>query len=150
MVKEIVKDLEKLSGKTLMCVDMKLANQVVADLIDTANAHIDPEKDMTCVGLASNQIGSSERICIIKKGEREDGSTIWLPLINPVIIDKSKRTFVSEEGCLSLDGLRKVDRYEWVEVMYKDIHKKMHRAKLRGGMCIIVQHEIDHLNGILI
>lgn len=109
------------------------------DLLDTLEAHRDH-----CVGLAANMIGSTKAIIAILDGERA------MVLYNPVITKHSPAFYDTEEGCLSLPGQRPCRRYDWVEVKYEDasFHKKKQRFK--GFTAEIVQHEMDHLEGILI
>ena len=70
-------------------------------------------------------------------------------MLNPVIV---KRTgpYETEEGCLSLEGVRRTTRYQEIEVEYQDIHFCKHRQKYSGWIAQIIQHECDHLNGIII
>ena len=109
------------------------------DLLDTLSAHSD-----TCVGLAANMIGVSKAIIAIRDEKR------FLLLYNPVITKHSPTSYDTEEGCLSLAGKRPCRRYDWVEVKYEDenFHKK--RKQFQGFTAEIIQHEMDHLEGILI
>ena len=70
-------------------------------------------------------------------------------MLNPVIVSKSG-AYETEEGCLSLDGVRKTTRYEQIEVSYQDLMMKPHRQKYSGYVAQIIQHEVDHCDGILI
>ena len=70
-------------------------------------------------------------------------------MLNPVIVSKSG-PYETEEGCLSLDGVRKTKRYEVIEVSYKDLNMKPHKQRYSGYVAQIIQHEIDHCNGVLI
>ena len=108
------------------------------DLQDTLRANKD-----RCVGMASNMIGIKKRIIIVNLGFRN------LVMYNPVIKKKSG-SYEAEEGCLSLEGVRKTIRYQNVEVEYLDENWKKQRMKLSGWPAQICQHEIDHLNGIII
>ena len=108
------------------------------DLQDTLRANKD-----RCVGMAANMIGIKKRIIIVNLG-------FWnLVMYNPVIKKKSG-SYEAEEGCLSLEGVRKTIRYQNVEVEYLDENWKKQRMKLSGWPAQICQHEIDHLNGIII
>ena len=97
-----------------------------------------------CVGLAANIIGSSRAIIAVLDGEKP------LLMYNPVITKSSLSMYDTEEGCLSLPGLRPCQRYEWIEVSYEDLsfHKK--KKRFHGFTAEIIQHEMDHLEGILI
>ena len=108
------------------------------DLQDTLRANKD-----RCVGMAANMIGVKKRIIIVNLGFRN------LVMYNPVIKKKSG-SYEAEEGCLSLEGVRKTIRYQNVEVEYLDENWKKQRMKLSGWPAQICQHEIDHLNGIII
>ena len=108
------------------------------DLQDTRRANKD-----RCVGMAANMIGIKKRISIVNLGFRN------LVMYNPVIKKKSG-SYEAEEGCLSLEGVRKTIRYQNVEVEYLDENWKKQRMKLSGWPAQICQHEIDHLNGIII
>ena len=108
------------------------------DLQDTLRANKD-----RCVGMAANMIGIKKRIIIVNLGFRN------LVMYNPVIKKKSG-SYEAEEGCLSLEGVRKTIRYQNVEVEYLDENWKKQRMKLSGWTAQICQHEIDHLNGIII
>ena len=108
------------------------------DLQDTLRANKD-----RCVGMAANMIGIKKRIIIVNLGFRN------LVMYNPVIKKKSG-SYEAEEGCLSLEGVRKTIRYQNVEVEYLDENWKKQSIKLSGMPAQICQHEIDHLNGIII
>ena len=108
------------------------------DLQDTLRANKD-----RCVGMAANMIGIKKRIIIVNLGFRN------LVMYNPVI-EKKSGSYEAEEGCLSLEGVRKTIRYQNVEVEYLDENWKKQRMKLSGWPAQICQHEIDHLNGIVI
>lgn len=111
---------------------------VVDDLIDTLRANIDD-----CVGMAANMIGIKKRIIVFLVG-----NTI-VPMINPVIISK-KNSYEAEESCLSLTGIRKTVRYELIEVEYLDKNFEKHKSTFTGFTAQIIQHEIDHCNGVII
>ena len=111
---------------------------VARDLLETLTAHADG-----CVGMAANMIGVLKRIIAV---EAEDG---YLVLFNPVILKKSG-LYEAEEGCLSLEGVRKTKRYQNIEIEYYDWDWKKQRQKFIGWPAQICQHEMDHLEGILI
>jgi len=113
--------------------------QAAIDLTDTLKAHIG-----SCVGLAANMIGINKRIIVFLAGNQP------VLMLNPKIIFSSDRTYETEEGCLSLSGTRTVRRYERIEVEYEDINMKKHKNTYTGFTAQIIQHEIDHCNGVLI
>lgn len=137
MVREIVRDVIFLGQKSEMAAqeDMAIAN----DLLDTLKAHAHH-----CVGMAANMIGEAERIIAIRSGGA------YLVMLNPEIVKKSAKQYKASEGCLSLDGEREATRYDWIEVKYRDMDFKKVRQKFSGYAAQIIQHEIDHLNGIVI
>lgn len=136
MVKPIMKDIFFLNQKSESSTEAD--KQVVQDLVDTLAAHKDG-----CVGMAANMIGVRKNIIIVDTG--------FMPLImyNPVIVSK-QGAFEAEEGCLSLIGVRKTTRYKNIEVEYQDINFKKQKQKFSGWTAQIIQHECDHLAGIII
>lgn len=100
------------------------------------------------LGLAAPQIGIKKRIVVFDEscGEKDDSLRC---VINPDIVDSSKNIVSSQEGCLSLPGIKlAVPRHDWVTVSYSDINGDRKTEKFQGLSSIIIQHEIDHLNGI--
>jgi peptide deformylase len=138
MVKEIVKDEEVLTQKSEP-VSVEEAQEIITDLLDTAQAHIGE-----CVGLAAPQIGVNKKVIVIRNGDH------FYPMINPVVVKKIGKKFVNKEGCLSLEGIRSVERYPLVLVGFTDKNGKRTTKTFNGLSAIIIQHETDHLNGILI
>ncbi|MBQ8981959.1 MAG: peptide deformylase [Lachnospiraceae bacterium] len=136
MVKPIMRDIFFLGQKSEPVTKSDLA--VAKDLQDTLAAHRDG-----CVGMAANMIGCKKRMIIVSMG------FVDLIMNNPEIISKS-REYETEEGCLSLDGKRKTVRYQEIEVRYQDMNFKEQRQRFSGYIAQIVQHEMDHLEGILI
>ncbi len=112
--------------------------QVIVDLKDTLHAHRDG-----CVGMAANMIGFKKRIIIVSMGVGD------LIMVNPVLKNHAK-SYQTEEGCLSLVGVRPVTRYEQIEVEYLDEDWVSHRQAYTGYVAQIIQHEMDHLEGIII
>ena len=112
--------------------------QVVTDLIDTLRANRE-----TCVGMAANMIGVNKSVIVVAAGPFQ------FAMVNPVIIQKSGE-YKTEEGCLSLDGVRACVRYEEIEVDYLDSNFKPQHGKYSGFTAQIIQHEIDHCNGVVI
>lgn len=111
---------------------------VARDLLETLTAHADG-----CVGMAANMIGVLKRIIAV---EAEDG---YLVLFNPVILKKSG-LYEAEEGCFSLEGVRKTKRYQSIKVQYQTMDGKPRIKTFTGWTAQIIQHEIDHCDGILI
>lgn len=137
-IKTIVKDIAFLSQRSVQFVRGR-DDSILVDMLDTAKAHME-----NCAGLAAPQIGELKRAILVRNGDK------FIPFINPVIIKKSGRTYTAEEGCLSLDGKRAVKRYESVMVAFTDVKGKRTTKTFNGSIAEILQHEIDHLNGILI
>ena len=136
MIKPIVKDVMFLGQKSEAAVKEDLSTG--QDLQDTLNANRD-----RCAGMAANMIGVKKRIIIVNMG------FLNLVMYNPVILKKDT-PYETEEGCLSLDGVRKTIRYQNIEIEYLDAGWKKHRQKFSGWTAQIIQHEIDHLNGVII
>ena len=136
MVKELMHDPIFLGGRSDIATKDDIA--VANDLLETLVAHKE-----TCVGMAANMIGVRKNIIIVNMG------FVDVVMFNPVIIKKDT-PYETEEGCLSLDGVRKTRRYENIEVEYYDFAWKKQRQKLTGWTAQICQHEIDHLSGIII
>ncbi|MDB8543318.1 peptide deformylase [Turicibacter sanguinis] len=136
MIRPIMKDEKFLAQKSVPATKEDLA--VVEDLIDTLRANLEG-----CVGMAANMIGIKKRIIVFAVGE------IIVPMINPVIVKKEK-SYVTEESCLSLVGFRETTRYETIEVEYLDKQFNKQKGTFTGFVAQIIQHEIDHCNGIII
>lgn len=136
MVKQIVRDVFFLGQKSEPATREDL--QVGRDLQDTLRANRE-----RCVGMAANMIGVKKNIIIVNQG------MVDLVMFNPVIV-RQDTPYETEEGCLSLDGVRKTQRYKNIEVEYLDFSWKKQRIKLSGWTAQICQHEIDHLSGRII
>ena len=136
MIKQIVRDVLFLGQKSSPATKSDL--QVGLDLQDTLRAN-----RAGCVGLAANMIGVKKNIIIVNMG------FVDVVMFNPVITKKDT-PYETEEGCLSLDGVRKTTRYENIVVEYYDMQWKKQTLKLSGWTAQICQHECDHLNGIII
>lgn len=137
MIRPIVKDILFLQQKAEKAGWQDAA--VGRDLLDTLAAHID-----TCVGMAANMIGSTKAIIAVREENH------LLLMYNPKIILHPLTSYKTEEGCLCLFGRRLCRRYDYITVRYEDenFHKK--KKQFEGFTAEIVQHEIDHLQGILI
>ena len=138
MIKEIVKDEEVLTQQSVKA-EIEEAQEIITDLLDTANHHID-----NCAGLAAPQIGVLKKVIVVRNGNT------FFPMVNPVIVKKNGKKFVNTEGCLSLEGLRNVERYSTILVGYTDKSGKSITKTFNGTLAVIIQHEVDHLNGKLI
>lgn len=136
MIRPIVRDVFFLSQKSSPASreDLPLA----ADLRDTLQYHRD-----RCVGMAANMIGVKKRAIIVNVGLAD------IVMFNPVLIRRDT-PFEAEEGCLSLDGTRKTVRYQNIEIEYQDEALKVRRQRFTGWTAQIIQHELDHLDGIII
>ena len=137
MVRPIVKDTMFLgqSSKEAEKSDLSIAN----DLLDMLKSHIGH-----CVGLAANMITEKERIIAVCIGKSH------LVMLNPKIVKVSSDQCETEEGCLSHPGQRKTMRHDWIEVTYRVIKFRKQKNKFSGFTTQIIQHEIDHCNGIVI
>ena len=113
--------------------------QTAIDLADTLRANSD-----ICVGMAANMIGVNKRIIAFFAGP------MVITMMNPKIIKKSKDMYETEEACLSLDGTRKTMRCREIEVEFYDLSFNKHKQSFSGFAAQIIQHEIDHCDGILI
>lgn len=136
MVRKIVRDPLFLQQKSEPATEADV--QVITDLIDTLKANSD-----RCVGMAANMIGVKKRIIVVAVGP------FMLPMVNPVITAK-RGEYQTEEGCLSLDGVRPCTRYQEIEVDYLDRNFQKKHGKYSGFTAQIIQHEIQHFSGELI
>ena len=136
MIRDIVKDEAFLSQKAE---DATLDDVSVAeDLVDTLKAH-----SHECVGLAANMIGVNKRIIAF------DCDGKYMVMFNPVIVKKSG-PYDTEEGCLSLTGTRKAKRFQTVKVQWQNEKFQTRLKTFTGWTAEIIQHEIDHYEGIVI
>ena len=136
MQKPIVKDEAFLAQKSQPATFMDIA--IAQDLLDTLAAHADH-----CVGLAANMIGVQKCIIAVNVGPTN------IAMLNPEIVKRSGK-YMAQEGCLSLTGERTTVRYEKITVQYLDMQFKLHKQSFSGFTAQIVQHEIDHCQGIII
>ena len=137
MIKELIHDPLLLARKSAPALKGDL--QVGQDLLDTIQAHRD-----ACVGMAANMIGVCKRIIVF-----DNNGTLML-MYNPEII-KVSGEYETEEGCLSLlGGPRKTKRYQKIKVQYQTPDFQIRLKTFEGWTAQIIQHEIDHCNGILI
>lgn len=136
MIKNIVKGKQIFSKKAIPATEAD--RQVITDLLDTLRANRE-----ICVGMAANMIGVNKAIIVVAAGPFQ------FAMVNPVITKKSGE-YQTEESCLSLDGARNCTRYKEIEVDYLDQNFKLQHGKYSGWTAQIIQHEIDHCNGIII
>ena len=136
MIREIMKDTFFLAQPSIPATaeDIQIAN----DLLETLVAHKEG-----CVGMAANMIGVSTRIIAFEN----DGG--YMVMFNPEIV-KCSEPFEAEESCLSLVGSRKTKRYKSIKVQYQNEKFQTRLKTFTGWTAQIIQHEIDHCNGILI
>ena len=136
MIRPIVRD------EALLCSPaLKASNkdrQIITDLRDTLRAH-----KAHCIGMAANMIGENKSIIIVSDGEKD------IVMVNPRIIAK-QMPFDTEEGCLSLSGVRSVTRYERITVEYLDESFRKKTGRFEGFTAQAIQHECDHLDGKII
>ena len=136
MVKEIVHNPIFLSQKSETATESDL--KIAKDLLDTLIAN-----QGSCVGLAANMIGKKKRIIVF------ENCGIYMTMFNPKIVKKSG-VYQAEEGCLSLAGVRSTKRWQTIEVKYQNSDFEICQQTFTGWTAQIIQHEIDHCNGILI
>ena len=136
MVREIMKDevflaeaLEKATAED---------TEIARDLLETLEAH-----KAGCVGMAANMIGVRKRIIAF------DNEGSYMVMFNPEIVKKSG-AYEAEEGCLSLTGTRKTRRWQSIKVQYQNEKMQIRLKTFTGWTAQIIQHEIDHCNGIII
>ena len=136
MIRPIVHDPIFLAGKSEPATEADL--QVIIDLTDTLRDNLDH-----CVGMAANMIGERKRIIVFCNGP------ILMTMVNPRITEKSSE-YEAEEGCLSLAGVRKTKRFQKITVKYLDQAFQERKRTFEGFTAQIIQHEVDHCDGILI
>ena len=136
MVREIMKDPFFLGQKSEPATKEDVA--IGRDLMDTLRAHRDG-----CVGMAANMIGVNKRIIIF------DDQGEYQVMFNPVIVKRSG-PYEAEEGCLSLSGTRRTKRFETIKVQWRNERFQTRLKTFTGWTAEIIQHEIDHCEGVLI
>lgn len=136
MIREICRDRFFLARKSELATADDLG--VAQDLLDTLAAHREG-----CVGMAANMIGVGKRIITFES----DGA--YMIMFNPVII-KQSGSYEAEEGCLSLAGIRKTKRFRTIKVQWQNEKFQSRIRTFSGFTAQIIQHEIDHCEGILI
>lgn len=137
MVRELMHDPIFLARKSESAAKEDL--QTAQDLLDTLTTHRE-----TCVGMAANMIGVCKRIIAF------DNEGAYMVMLNPEIVKKSGE-YETEESCLSLlGGPRKTKRYQKIKVRYETLDFQIRLKTFTGWTAQIIQHEIDHCNGVLI
>lgn len=136
MIREICRDETFLAQKAAPATADDLAT--AQDLLDTLTAHKDG-----CVGMAANMIGVCKRIIAF------DNEGTYMVMFNPVIVRQSG-PYEAQEGCLSLAGVRKTKRFQAVKVQWQNEKFQTRLKTFTGWTAEIIQHEIDHCEGILI
>ena len=136
MVREIMKDTAFLSQKAEIAVAEDVS--VAQDLLETLEAHRDG-----CAGMAANMIGINKRIIAFDNEEK------YMVMFNPEIIKKSG-PYQAQEGCLSLPGTRTAKRWKSIKVQYQTETFQTRFKTFTGWTAQIIQHEIDHCEGVLI
>ena len=136
MIREICRDETFLAQKAAPATADDLAT--AQDLLDTLTAHKDG-----CVGMAANMIGVCKRIIAF------DNEGEYMVMLNPMIV-KQSGVYEAEEGCLSLTGTRKVRRFKSIKVQWQNEKLQTRLKTFTGWTAEIIQHEIDHCEGVLI
>ncbi len=136
MVRDIMRDVIFLAQKSQPATGEDIS--VADDLLETLEAHKEG-----CVGMAANMIGVSKRIIAF------DNEGTYMVMFNPQIV-KQSGAYETEEGCLSLEGRRKTKRYKTIKVQYQTRDFQTRFKTFTGWTAQIIQHEIDHCEGIII
>lgn len=137
MVRPIIKDKFLLSQKSSTADKNDLST--AQDMVETIAAH-----SHECVGMAANMIGVLKRIIVFEEGAK------YVVMLNPVVKWASPATYVIKENCLCHEGAKEVTRHEAIEVEFLDLRMRKCRKKYDGITAEIIQHELDHLEGILV
>ena len=136
MIRSIIHDPMFLARKSVPATEAD--RQIITDLQDTLRANLD-----RCVGMAANMIGEKKNVIVFCNGP------LLMVMINPTVTAQSGE-YETEEGCLSLAGVRKTKRYQRITVKYQDQGFRWHTGSFEGFTAQIIQHEIDHCKGVLI
>ena len=136
MVREIMKDPLFLSRRSMPATQADVP--IGMDLLQTLIANREE-----CVGMAANMIGELKNIIAI------NNEGMFMLMYNPMIVAKSGE-YKTEEGCLSLPGIRRTTRYDRIKVSFQDAGFRTVTAEFTGFTAQIIQHEVDHCNGVLI
>ena len=136
MIRPIMKDIFFLNQRSEPATEAD--KQVAVDLLDTLKAH-----EEGCVGMAANMIGVNKRIIAF------DNEGAYMVMFNPVIV-KQSGIYEAEEGCLSLTGTRRTKRFQTIKVQWQNEKFQTRLKTFTGWTAEIIQHEIDHCEGIII
>ena len=136
MIREVMRDENFLAVPSEKA-DAQCAG-IADDLLDTLKANA-----AGCVGMAANMIGERKAIIVF------DDNGKYSEMFNPVILKKEGK-YQTEEGCLSLKGTRRTERYRMIRVQWMTRDMKIRTKRFDGWTAQIIQHEIDHINGIII
>ena len=136
MIRPVVRDVLFLSRKSEPATERD--RPLGRDLRDTLQANRD-----RCVGMAANMIGVNRRAIVVNIGFAD------VVMFNPVLLARDT-PYEAEEGCLSLDGTRRTTRWKNIEIEYFDEGWKPRRQRFSGWIAQIIQHEMDHLEGVII
>lgn len=143
MIKPIVTNKEKLALRSVDAWDHSATLALIEDLIDTARHY--QAKQIGCLGLAANQIGVLSRVIVVFHANH------WIPMVNPELILIKGLGHYMNETCLSRPGVRaKLRRHKKIKAEYLDMGMNVVQRKFTGMIARIIQHEVDHLNGIYI
>ena len=137
MIREIMKDETFLSQKAEPAGEEDL--ETARDLLETLRAHREG-----CVGMAANMIGVNKRVIAFQTEEDQ-----YMVMFNPELVKRSG-PYQAEEGCLSLTGVRTAKRWQSIKVRYENERFQVRLKTFTGWTAEIIQHEIDHCEGILI
>ena len=133
MLRKSALPVENITDKTLQLLD---------DMAETMY-------DAPGIGLAGPQVGELKRLIVMDCSRDDEKSELW-QMINPEVIELSEDNSTLEEGCLSIPGhTAEVSRPDWIKLRFTDIKGKEQQIKAEGLLAACIQHEIDHLNGIL-
>ena len=128
---------------------LKSVSEITDEVVALAIAMHETMLNAEGIGLAANQVGEDRRMLVVNVRDEEEPKPTILTMINPVIEAVSEEEILSEEGCLSLPDIRAdVVRPEAIEVRYLDTDMKEHLLEAEGLLARVIQHEVDHLDGI--
>jgi peptide deformylase len=150
MVRKIVTDRKELSRKTQEVTDKKELRDILEDLLDTIKEH------KTAVGLSANQIGYDKAVSIIRLGAKKDKDgnltedyTFKMNLVNPKILERNGKVRVTEQ-CLSFGNITVITDRSTTILLENEEDGERKKLFVQGFEAIVVQHEVDHLNGLTI
>ena len=138
-------------GDPILRREMPAVEAFDAQLREEAEAMVDTMERESGVGLAAPQVGLEKRLLIaLQMTDPDDSDASPMAMVNPEILSRSRETWIFEEGCLSIPGIRgDVTRPDRIEVRYQDVYGTSHTLTAEGMFARVLQHEIDHLDGRL-